>query len=92
MEKYISDEHPFVKASDLKTGLLVDFMSLIRRLPLGQMLIFKDLLQATLKNAKNVCDFQRIDIVFDSYKSSKEVERHCRMSSEPSELMDSIVV
>lgn len=77
LEKYISDEHHFTKSSDLQTTLVVDFMSLLRRLPLGKMNIFKDLLVAAWNNLQSICAFQRADIVFDSYtnKAIKEGER-----------------
>ena len=67
LEKLVLEKPIFVKSVELHTTLVVDFMSLLRRLPIGKMNIFKDLLQAAWKSSKCICTFQRLDIIFDSY-------------------------
>ena len=80
LEKLVFEKPIFVKSVELHTALVIDFMSLLRRLPLGKMKIFKDLLQAAWKSSKSICTFQRLDIIFDSYtdQAIKEGERQRR--------------
>ena len=64
LKKCLTEEAAFTKYLDLHTTLVVDFMSLLRRLPLGKMIVF---------NAA----WNNINLVFDSYteKAIKEGER-----------------
>ena len=57
--------------------LVVDVMSLIRLIPMGQLSTFQDLLNAARKHIKGLCKFKQIDIIYDSYVdySLKECER-----------------
>ena len=77
----------FSYASTHETVLLIDLMSVVRRMPLAEMKIFADLFRATWNKIKNICAFQRLDVVFDSYieKSIKEGERKRRISVQPLE-------
>ena len=80
----------FTKTSKLETTLLIDFMSMVRRMPISEMSVFLDLFQATWKKVKAICDFQRVDVVFDSYveKSIKEGERKRRSCVQPLEYVN----
>ena len=48
---------------DLKTSLVVDFMSLTRRLPLEKKSDFVDLFNVVWDIIKNTCKFRRVDVV-----------------------------
>ena len=52
--------------------------------------VFLDLFQATWKKVKAVCDFQQVDVVFDSYveNSIKEGERKRRSCVQPLEYVN----
>ena len=80
----------FTKTSKLETILLIDFMSLVRRMPISNMSVFFDLLQVTWKKVKANCDFQQVDVVFDSYveNSIKEGERKRRSCVQPLEYVN----
>ena len=78
LEKLVLEKPIFVKSVELHTALVIDFMSLLRRLPIGKMNIFKDLLQAAWKSSNIICTFQRLDIIFEG-------ERQRRSNVEPLE-------
>ena len=82
-----ANELSFTKASHLETALAVDFMSMVRRMKFTEMSVFLDLFSATWRKVKGICDYQRIDVVFDSYveRSLKDCERKRRSSLHPLE-------
>ena len=91
LEKHFDkNDLTFMKTSKLETTLLIDFMSMIRRMPLSEMSVFLDLFQATWKKVKAICEFQRVDVVFDSYveKSIKQGERNRRSCVQPLEYVN----
>ena len=67
----------FNKTSELETVMIIDFMYVIRRMPITKVATFGDLLDATWYPIKLLCDYNWIDIVYDSYvkNSFKECER-----------------
>ena len=72
------------------TALIVDFMSLIRKMNLSKMRIFNDVLEAVWNLIKNVCIFNQLDMVYDSYimNSVKYCERIRRSSCHPLEFVN----
>ena len=54
LEKLVLEKPIFVKSAKLHNALVIDFMSLLHRLPIGKMNIFKDLLQAAWKYLQKV--------------------------------------
>ena len=50
-----------------ETGLVIDFMSLIRKMNISKMHIFKNAFEAAWKSIKNVCSFSQLDVIYDSY-------------------------
>ena len=47
----------FTKTSNLGTTL-IDFMSMVRRMPISEMSVFNDLFQATWRKVKGTCEYQ----------------------------------
>ena len=78
LEKYLAEKMPFENRQDYHTTLVVDFMSLLRRLPLGKMKVLNDLTKAAWRYINEVCKFQRADIVFDSYTENALKEGECK--------------
>ena len=76
----MEDEYDFSKSSRLKTALIVDFMSIVRKINTTQCQIFKDILEKLWSIIYNSCTFQRLDIIYDSYieQSIKFSERQRR--------------
>ena len=75
----------FENRHDLNNVLVVDFMSLIRQLPMKDFSNFEQLLVASWHYVKGVCKFSEVLVVFDSYieGSLKECERERRSTCEP---------
>ena len=68
IEKYLmEDDYEFSKNSHLKTALIVDFMSNVRKINTTQCQIFKGILEKLWSIIYNSCTFQRLDIIYDSY-------------------------
>ena len=68
LEKHFeSRELNFENKSDLQTVLLVDFMSIIPRMSLSELAVFEELLTATWRKVKSICQFQELHWIFDSY-------------------------
>ena len=85
LEKHFeSRELNFENKSDLQTVLLVDFMSMIRRISLSKLAVFEELFTATWRKVKSICQFQELHWIFDSYteNSIKEGERKRRLASQ----------
>ena len=77
LEKHFeSRELNFENKSDLQTVLLVDFMSMIRRMLLSELAVL-ELFTATWRKVKSICQFQELHWIFDRYieNSIKEGER-----------------
>ena len=76
-----SEDYAFTPVSNLKTDIILDFMSKIRQYHnLSSFTDFGQVIQRTLSATKKVCPADRLHIVFDSYceLSVKEGERICR--------------
>ena len=90
LEKHFeSRELNFENKSDLQTVLLVDFMSMIRRMSLSKLAVFEELFTATWRRVKCICQFQELHWIFDSYieNSIKEGERKRQLACQPIELV-----
>ena len=73
-----SEDYVFSPVSNLKTDIILDFMSKVRQYRnLSSFTDFGQVIQRTLSATKNVCLADRLHIVFDSYceLSVKEGER-----------------
>ena len=75
-------EESLINKNNMEPGennnvLVLDIMSLIRRIPMGQLFTFQDLFNAAWKHIKGICKFKQIDIIYDSYVDDwlKECER-----------------
>ena len=72
IEKYLmEDNYDFSKSCQLKTALIVDFMSNVRKINAIQCQIFKDILAKLWSTIYNSCTFQRLDIIYDSITNSQ---------------------
>ena len=90
MEKHFeSRELNSENKPDIQTVLLVDFMSMIRRMSLSQLAAFGELFTATWRKVKSICQFQELHWIFDSYieNSIKEGEHKRRLVGQPLELV-----
>ena len=68
IEKYLmEDDYDFRKSTQLKTALIVDFMSNVRKINTTQYQIFKDILAKLWSIIYNSRTFQHLDIIYDSY-------------------------
>ena len=75
----MEDDYGFSKSSQLKTALIVDFMSNVRKINTTQCQILKGILAKLWNIIYNLCAFQRFDIIYDSYiEQSKFSERQRR--------------
>ena len=70
----------FQKESELSSGVFVDFMSVVRRVPLQKMHMFSEVLELLWNSCTKVCKADQVDFIFDSYieNSMKEGERQRR--------------
>ena len=65
IEKYLmEDDYDFSKSSQLKTAMIVDFMSNVRKVNTTQCQIFKDMLAKLWSIIYNSCTFQGLDIIY----------------------------
>ena len=90
LEKHFeSQELNFENKTDLQTVLLVDFMSMTRRMSLSELAVFEELLTATWKKVKSICQFPELHWIFDSCidNSIKEGERKQELAGQPLELV-----
>ena len=86
LEKHLANStYDFEKNSQNETSLVVDFMSLIRKMQLSKMRVFSDAFEAAWKSIVNICSFTQLDIVYDSYieDSIKYCERQRRSPCNP---------
>ena len=76
LEKVLEIKNDFETLDDTNV-LVVGFKYLLRRLPMKKFQNFQELLAAGWNYIKNVCKFNKLHIVFDSYfaDSLKECER-----------------
>ena len=76
LEKVLEIKNDFETLDDTNV-LIVGFKSLLHRLPMKKFQNFQELLAAGWNYIKNVCKFNKLHIVFDSYfaDSLKECER-----------------
>ena len=84
LEKHLlSTEYNFAKISESKTSLVIDFMSLMRRIRLTNLQTFKESFEVMCKSILSVCEFNQLNIIYDSYitESIKYGERQRRAFS-----------
>ena len=84
LEKHLlSTEYNFAKTSESKTSLVIDFMSLMRRIRLTNLQTFKESFEVMWKSILSVCEFNQLNIIYDSYitESIKYGERQRRAFS-----------
>ena len=81
-DKYMLVKENLINENNMELGennnvLVLDIMSLIRRIPMGQLFTFQDLFNVAWKHIKGICKFKQIDIIYDSYVDDwlKECER-----------------
>ena len=76
LQKVLEIKNDFETLDDTNV-LIVGFKSLLHRLPMKKFQNFQELLAAGWNYIKNVCKFNKLHIVFDSYfaDSLKECER-----------------
>ena len=67
----MEDDYDFRKNSQLKTALIVDFVSNVRTIDTAQCQIFKDVLLTLWSIIYNLWTFHRLDIIYDSYIEQK---------------------
>ena len=74
----------FSKASSASTAMAVDFMSIIRRQRLQNMTVFEDIIKSAWLSVYNSCEFNHLNIVFDSHieDSIRKDERSSRVNCE----------
>ena len=67
LEKHLlSTEYNFAKTSESKTSLVIDFMSLMRRNRFTNLQTFKESFKVMLKSILSVCEFNQLNIIYDS--------------------------
>ena len=78
----------FSKASSTSTAMVVDFMSIIRRQPLQNMMV-----KSAWLSVQHSCVFYHLDIVFDGYieDSIKEGERRSHVNCEHLEVINMLL-
>ena len=84
LQKVLEIKNDFETLDDTNV-LIVGFKSLLHRLPMKKFQNFQELLTAGCNYIKNVCKFNKLHIVFDSYfaDSLKECERERMSTCEP---------
>ena len=80
----------FSKPSSASTALVVDFMFIIRKQTPQNMTVFEDIIKSAWLSVQNSCEFNHLDIAFDSYieDSIKEGDRRNQVNSEPHEVIN----
>ena len=70
--------------------MVVNFMSIIRRQHLQNMTVFEDTIKSAWLNVQNSCEFNHLNIVFDSYIEYwiKEGGKRSRVNCEPLEVIN----
>ena len=64
LEKHLlSTEYNFAKTSESKTSLVIDFMSLMRRIRLTNLQTFKESFEVMWKSILSVCEFNQLNII-----------------------------
>ena len=78
LKKYCcNDDHSFTYHSNLKSVVMIDFMSEVRKVNLGDVHIISDMFQTVFDCAHKVCNANQLDFVYCNYveNSTKELER-----------------
>ena len=91
LEKLINHNAPqFHKYSSKPTALLVDFMSVIWRVPLKNVSRIIDTFDLSWNTISSVCSHNTLNIIYDSYieSSLKACERDRRSEKDPLEIMN----
>ena len=64
LEKHLlSVEYDFAKTSESKTSLVIDFMSLSRKISLTNLQTFKESFEVMWKMILNICEFNQLNII-----------------------------
>ena len=84
LEKILNkEEYSFMKESPLKSVTILDFISQVRKVPLGDKKTFRDILHSLFQEIRFACKSHQINVLYDSYLESsiKECERVKRAKS-----------
>ena len=84
------DDYSCQKISQLKTVLVVDFMSVIRKIPFKSFKNVREVFQTVWNLMENSCNAKRIEVIYDSYleRSIKESERLHRCEVQPIDVIN----
>ena len=73
LEKHLlSTEYDFAKTSESKTSLVIDFMSLMRKIRLANLQTFKESFEVMWKSTLGVCEFNQLNIIYVSYITERQ--------------------
>ena len=68
LEKHLlSTGYNFAKKSESKTSLVIDFMSLMRRIKWTNLQTFKESFEVMWKSILSVCEFNQLNVIYYSY-------------------------
>ena len=68
LEKHLlSTGYNFAKKSESKTSLVIDFMSLMRRIKWTNLQTFKESFEVMWKSFLSVCEFNQLNFIYDRY-------------------------
>ena len=68
LEKHLlSTGYNFAKKSESKTSLVIDFMSLMRRIKWTNLQTFKESFEVMWKSILSVCEFNQLNFIYDRY-------------------------
>ena len=68
LEKTLNkEEYSFIKESPLKSVTIFDFISQVRKVPLGDKKTFRDALHSLVEEIRFTYKSQQIDVLYDSY-------------------------
>ena len=68
LEKTLNkEEYYFIKESPLKLVTIADFISQVRKVPLGDKKTFRDTLHSLLEEIRFACKSHQIDFLYDNY-------------------------
>ena len=86
----VPNDYCFSKSSILPAALVIDFMSVVRKLSVSKYSTIKDVFESARMSITSVCSFEQLHLVYDSYlnHSLKECERLRRSSHETLDLFD----
>ena len=73
LEKHLlSTEYDFAQTSKSKTSLVIDFVSLMRKIRLANLQTFNESFEVMWKSTLSVCEFNQLNIIYDSYITERQ--------------------